>query len=135
MQAHEVRTAIVKGSVELNRMRQEIADVVSTLLSLLTPGQVAAASRWHNGLIQFSDGTRVWHVGRDGRETGTDRLVAACWIECSRPFHSSFPHYLALKNVQRVYDALPVFEQGMLDTFPHLEQELEPLARAAAAAQ
>ncbi len=136
MNTEKITARLVLGSSNIDRMTHEIKHTVKMVLGYAL--RTAGCSREEvDQTFKLSAGK--WVVeGLIGSMRGQDNhLMARCWLKigstqslslayCSLDGH--IPLYT--ENIQAVHATLDDFVEGMLKTFPGLEERLQPLLEA-----
>lgn len=130
-------TKLVRGSVEIDRMKREISTVVHTIL-----GSVYR-SEWNTTEFAFTsaDGKAAWYFN-PYRDPAAGRVYFC--LSHKATVDSAETQFMlyndregpSMVNVAIVHENLGVFVRGMLARFPVLQQRLfDPLLQAADAAE
>lgn len=142
-----VAQSLVRGSDNMNKMRSDIERVITMVLSLVDNNDIEKYVNFDDqGATNFQspdcDWILRWEVGRKnpGISAVSCYLVEDSGTSSKRVllFNVSQDLRIILKTsqlchldkVQRVYEVLPVFVDGMLKTFPYLAERLEPFFKA-----
>lgn len=138
MDAKEVVTRLIRGSHNIDRMRKEIKEIVSIIMGCVRPHLPV---NFYVGGEQFefkflsSSGVSWWGFANRGPgnyeyqvycsfETGNEKLKVYIMVS------GRVLDEVAAVNVQRVYDSLDVFVEGILKQLPSLQNEMKPLIDA-----
>ncbi len=142
MDSKEIVRRLVVGSEAIDRMRQEINSVVSIVL-----GFVIKKHEIEDWREEFSKRFKIdtfwsldfpgctWHFIRNsGRPAGKGYLETECCLNTGFGevrFKREFGKFdIPYRNVQRVYESLPLFVEGMRKLFPFLEDCWQPFLDA-----
>jgi len=118
---------IISGQVNLDRMKVRVKTTVNLLTSLATQDKFIQLRRESGETLKkFESEACVWSLIYQKR----DRFVVHCDIKCTATNVSAFYSEqkdgveLCLEQIEKVYDDLPTFVKGMLETFPYLKDAL-----------
>jgi len=132
MANENIAQQLVQGSKNIDRMKAEIWMVVQMILGFLKDYTDVKMK------MEFENDNSSWHV-RYSR--GKYCYMVECWV---RPFLGSTGWRTAFsplvfrvnwsvydfESVEKVYDNLHVFVEGMLREFPELKQKIAPILKA-----
>lgn len=132
----ELVSSLIKGSREIDRMKQEIKLVVNLICGLVTAEQLRAAG-FSFGELTISSTWGTWKLSGSWNKPGAGVLAmfhssdANCRTAFGFASGSSNGDNMPLHNVLNVHRSLPTFVSEMVKTFPHLEERIQPLLDAA----
>ncbi|HAU07554.1 MAG: hypothetical protein UW46_C0007G0018 [Candidatus Yanofskybacteria bacterium GW2011_GWF1_44_227] len=132
MEAKEVVRRIIAGSRTIDAMRDEIDLVVKTVLGLTGSTELINAAVQYHDKIFFSDGNASWHLFF--KKGWPSQIVVEFILGKTRVIYSSYEYdglTIPMAYVERVYEMLTLFVAEMVKMFPHLEERLSPLLKAA----
>ncbi len=124
---------LLNGSKYIDRMRIEINEVVRMVLGFaLQPGSCPALTSFDE---IFESDSCYWRLQGSTAKNGGGFFVAECFVKEQGEkllLYSSTNRNdeIRLERVQFIYEALPIFVDGMIRKFPDLSKQLQPLYRA-----
>lgn len=146
MENLNVAQSLVRGSDNINKMRSEIKMVITMVLGLVDSKTIEKYLNFdEQGATYFRALDCEWILSWELKGKQEDMCISGIGLSLldnSRIDTSVFLWNVSdvsfftkiipcnLDKVQMVYEALPVFVNGMLKTFPYLTERLEPFFKA-----
>ena len=129
MQDENIVKSLIRGSHNLDRMRKEIHEVVAMVIGFAFRGMPGILDMQINA--KFESDTCIWSViGEVGHQMNPklNQLVVRCRLKDPWGLSSGYSsnpndHVFKSTDVQRVHRDLPTFLEGMMTTFPLLEEQ------------
>ena len=132
----EITRKLINGSRNIDRMKDEVNQIVKMIIGLVTGSQRSGKVRFIDS--EFHSDTHRWQVrGKVGCEKSWENELI---IFCDEKFHGSDNSYTAVFSVdsksfhgifvQGVHEALPTLIGGIRSLFPEIEKEWEYLTQA-----
>ncbi len=144
MKNQKIVSDLIRGMNNLSRMREEIDQIVSGLISVGTkrrilpptldnmPPLVRLITSITDGVNRsgfvFKSDSYAWRI-----HVVDGRYVITCMSinEGLLVYYSRKHDELSLENIEAVYDALPILIEGMFEKFPKLLEAAAPVLSAA----
>jgi hypothetical protein len=131
MEAKEITRRLIKGSHAIDRMRAEVSETVKMLIGFVNNCDrrqiIIKTTR------EFGSDLCKWSIGHYYGQG--NKLQVKCWLKekfWESYAFSSYPNEIPFHtcNVKPVYMSLYVLVEGLLKTFPELEEYWKPLINA-----
>ena len=123
----ETVRSLLKGSGEINRMREEIYTTIKIIFGFITPEEIKKAKREK---VRFTLAVARGIIGLE-----FNSMVFGLFMGTEELGSTAGRKYLPipLKHVEDVHSLLPGVLNKMCEHFPELEKRMEPLFRVAGA--
>jgi len=126
MEKHiNIANQVVRGSKNLNRMREEVDQVIRTFAGLIKKRGIQCHG------LRFVTGDCAWQF----QESKDQGVVIACYASAGNRrelvYTSDCKDPPAMQNTQQIYSELNTFASRLLQSVPSLEEEIDPLIQAA----
>jgi len=129
---------LIVGSKAIDRMREEISSIVSMVVGMVSSRYVTEWRTLVKGpdIIAFNSSECEWkiHILKNQCLSVYCGLINSP-IDYVVYFYMTTPPHgtttIKLQYVKKVHDALPVFIEGMVKTFPFLTERWQPVLDAA----
>ena len=137
MTSNEITSRLVRGSRNIDRMKDEVDELVRLVICFALSGDRGGIRT--KGCNSFETALRVWHIFWDVPAQDADNfsMRVECWVRYKSNSQTiaydsgCTPSFCDPDMVQTVYEGLPVFVEGMLRLFPDLADKWAPLIKAA----
>ncbi len=125
---------IIRGSQNIDRMKQEIKQVVNLFCGLIDSRKFKVNHRYEPIPVNFVGDECIWFVYPTFIHSLKNDITVECRINndgCEGvPIFSNKVDGIRLDRVKRIHLALSVFVDGMLTTFPDLKNAIRPVLNA-----
>ena len=135
MNSVEITKRLVKGSQNIDRMKNEVEQVVQMIIGFT----IRCDSARHKDEISetFESEQCQWTVNGSVNifDHSKSTITVECWVrgrfgaKAYSSQRNSYPFHT--EAAQCVFEGLPVFVEGMLRVFPELREKIEPFMNAA----
>jgi hypothetical protein len=131
MNTTEITTALLNGSRNIDKMREEIRQLISMVIGF-TLKSLENGERFE-GTFTSTDYEYEWTIFLKKGCVSSPEIK--CWKKNSgdKPlleYTSDRRISIYTDNVQAVYESLPLFVEGMMKNFPHITEEWQFLIDA-----
>ncbi len=139
MEDNEMVNQLLRGSWDIDRMKKDIEQIVRMVRGLVAPSlESMRVPDLGLQMTIYKSPSCVWRMHILGKGFGclSQRTEVYCELSChGQPERGLVTHYrhihggdtgLSVENVRRVYESLPKFLEGMLNTFPELKERFKP---------
>ena len=126
---------LVRGSRAIDQMRKDFNDVITLLVgylgaNLVKPLEEDGFSISHE--LVFNKDIERWKVGRYAGKAGIlyFEFEISPWDGYRTVYHSDNLPTPSARDIQRLWESLPILIEGLAEQYPQLRVEWKPLLKA-----
>ena len=130
---------LLRGSRNMDRMKSETHQIVKMVLGLVPQHRLFPEDDGtFQGFLEFNNETCCWKI----QELSEGTTMVTCYVPLEDPetrkirlnesyrYLVDLPPHHATRLVYATHQSLPVFVEGMMKTFPELQERMKSLLEA-----